>query len=107
VIVPVFVALPTVSVLFPVAVIAPLTVTEKVLVFPITVRFPFVSTFTITEALISAVPVTVSVEPLRLQLVPGLVVCPVEEMVKFCAFDIVLNRNNVLNSNLIIFVVFI
>ena len=106
-IVPVFVALPTVSVLLPVAVIASLMVTAKLVVFPTTVKFPFASALTITDARMFAVPVTVSVEPLRLQLVPGLEVRPEEEMVKFCAFDIVLNRNNVLNSNLIIFVVFI
>ena len=105
-IVPVFVALPTVSVLLPVAVIASLTVTENVLVFPTTVKFPFASALTITDARMFAVPVTVSVVPVILQ-VPGLEVRPVLEMVKFCAFDIVLNRNNVLNSNLIIFVVFI
>ena len=69
-IVPVFVALPTVSVLFPVAVIASLTVTAKLFAVPTTVKFPFASAAAMTEALIFAAPVTVNMLPLILQLVP-------------------------------------
>jgi hypothetical protein len=85
VIVPVFVALPTVSVLFPVAVIASLTVTENVLVLPTTVRFPFASAATMTEARILAGPVTVKVDPVILQVVPEVPVLPVEEILSDCA----------------------
>jgi hypothetical protein len=53
-------------------VMASLTATAKLVELPTTERFPFASAFTMTEALMLAVPVTVSVEPLILQFVPEL-----------------------------------
>jgi hypothetical protein len=74
VIVPVFVALPTVSVLLLVAIIASLTVAVNAVELPTMLKLPVFKALAITEALISAVPVTVNVLPVILQLVPGLVV---------------------------------
>jgi hypothetical protein len=85
VIVPVFVGLPTVSVLLLVAVMASLTIAVNAVELPTMPRLPVFKALVITEALISAAPVTVNVLPLRLQLVPGLEVSPVELIVKFCA----------------------
>jgi hypothetical protein len=83
VIVPVFVGLPTVSVLLLVAIIASLTVAVNAVELPTMLKLPVFKALAITEALISAAPVTVNVLPLILQLVPEVgPISPPDEMVK-------------------------
>jgi hypothetical protein len=86
VIAPAFAMLPMVKPLPAVVeLIASLTVTAKLFVFPTTVKFPFASAATITEARMLAVPVTVKVEPVKLQFVPEVPILPEEEILSDCA----------------------
>jgi hypothetical protein len=71
-----------------------LTVTVKELVFPITLRLPDDKADVITELAIFAVPVTVKVFPLRLQLD----VVPVEDIVNVCA-ELNIEKDNPKKTN--------
>jgi hypothetical protein len=70
------------------------TVTVKVELFPTTLRLPDDKAFEITELAISAVPVTVNVFPLRLQLD----VVPVEDIVNVCA-ELNIEKDNPKKTN--------
>ena len=86
---PVFELDPRVNVCPPVfVVIASLTLMTKFEVLPITCKLPLAKAFSITEALMFAVPVTVSVFPVILQFVPDVPVWPEVEIVKFWAFEL-------------------
>jgi hypothetical protein len=71
-----------------------LTVTVKELVIPTTLRLPDDKADVITELAIFAVPVTVKVFPLRLQLS----VVPVEDIVNVCA-ETIIDKDNPKKTN--------
>jgi hypothetical protein len=70
------------------------TVTVKDVLFPTTLRLPDDKAFEITELAIFAVPVTVNVFPLRLQLD----VVPVEDIVNVCA-KLIIEKDNPKKTN--------